>query len=94
LHKDQIRKIVDLQIEQLAKRLSNRNLKLSVSDAARKLLVEEGYDPQYGARPLKRVVQQRIENPLASRILTGEFAPGDTVKVDANAAKQDFAFAK
>jgi len=56
--------------------------------------VEEGYDPQFGARPLKRVVQQRIENALASRILSGEYKSGDTIKVDADAAKQDFKFEK
>jgi ATP-dependent Clp protease ATP-binding subunit ClpB len=94
LAKDQITKIVDLQIEQLRKRLAGRELKLSLSDAAKKLLVEEGYDPQYGARPLKRVIQQRIENALASRILNGDFEPGDTVKVDADAAKQDFVFGR
>jgi ATP-dependent Clp protease ATP-binding subunit ClpB len=94
LAKDQIKKIVDLQVENLRRRLADRGLNLSMTEAAKKLLVEEGYDPQYGARPLKRVVQQRIENALASRILGGEYAAGDTVTVDANAAKQDFTFAK
>jgi len=94
LAKEQIKKIVDLQIDQLRLRLAGRGLNLTVTDAAKKLLVEEGYDPQFGARPLKRVVQQRIENALASRILVGEYVAGDTVKVDANAAKQDFTFGK
>jgi ATP-dependent Clp protease ATP-binding subunit ClpB len=94
LAKDQIRKIVDLQVEHLRRRLADRSLNLTLTEAAKKLLVEEGYDPQYGARPLKRVVQQRIENALASRILSGEYVAGDTIKVDADVAKQDFKFGK
>jgi ATP-dependent Clp protease ATP-binding subunit ClpB len=94
LAKEQIRAIVELQLDELSKRLAARSLKLTVSEDAKKLLVEEGYDPQYGARPLKRVIQQRIENALASKILAGEFEPGDVVQVDANAAKQQFVFSK
>ena len=62
--------------------------------AARQLLADEGYDPNYGARPLKRVIQHRIENPLASRILRGEFAEGDTIRVDVDRASKDFKFEK
>jgi ATP-dependent Clp protease ATP-binding subunit ClpB len=94
LGKDQLTRIVDVQLEHLRKRLASRNLKLSVTDKAKKLLAEEGYDPQYGARPLKRVIQQRLENPLASRILAGEFAEGDTVRVDADGKKGTFRFEK
>jgi ATP-dependent Clp protease ATP-binding subunit ClpB len=94
LAKEQINKIVDLQLEELRKRLAGRGLKLAISDQARKLLVEEGYDPQYGARPLKRVIQQRLENALAMRILNGEYVAGDTIKVDVDSAKQDFTFSK
>jgi len=83
LSKEQLTKIVDVQLESLRKRLALRNLKLSLTDAARKLLADEGYDPNYGARPLKRVIQQRIENPLATKILNGEFAEGSTILVDA-----------
>jgi ATP-dependent Clp protease ATP-binding subunit ClpB len=92
LSKDQLTRIVDVQLEHLRKRLASRNLKLQISDAARRLLADEGYDPNYGARPLKRVIQHRIENPLASRILKGEFAEGDTISVDVDAAKQEFTF--
>jgi ATP-dependent Clp protease ATP-binding subunit ClpB len=92
LGQEHIRRIVDVQLNHLSKRLAGRGLDLSVSEAAKKLLVEEGFDPQYGARPLKRVIQQRIENPLASRILSGDFAPGTSVKVDVNASKHDFTF--
>jgi ATP-dependent Clp protease ATP-binding subunit ClpB len=83
LSKEQLIKIVDVQLESLRKRLASRNLKLSLTDAAKKLLAEEGYDPTYGARPLKRVIQQQIENPLASKILKGEFSEGAIIAVDA-----------
>jgi ATP-dependent Clp protease ATP-binding subunit ClpB len=83
-----------VQLDYLRKRLATRGLKLWLSDAAKKLLADEGYDPVYGARPLKRVIQQRLENPLAQRILSGEFAEGDTIRVDVDAAKNDFTFEK
>jgi len=94
LTKQQLTKIVDVQLEHLRKRLATRNLKLAISDAAKKLLAEEGYDPTYGARPLKRVIQQRLENPLASHILRGEYAEGDTIHVDVDPSKHDFTFTK
>ena len=77
----QIRAIVDIQLLYLRKRLQERNMELTLDDAARDRLGEAGFDPVYGARPLKRVVQQQIENPLAQRILQGQFAPGDRVAV-------------
>jgi ATP-dependent Clp protease ATP-binding subunit ClpB len=83
LNKEQLTKIVDVQLESLRKRLALRNLKLSLTDAAKKLLADEGYDPNYGARPLKRVIQQRIENPLATKILNGEFSEGSMIVIDA-----------
>ena len=92
LTREQLDKIVDVQLEYLRKRLAARHLKLELSDAARHLLSEEGYDPAYGARPLKRVIQQRIENPLASAILSGQFGEGDTVVVDVDPKKHDFSF--
>jgi len=92
LGREQIARIVDVQLEHLRRRLAGRNLSLSVSDAARKLLAEEGYDPAYGARPLKRVIQQRLENPLASRILSGAFAEGEVVQVDVDPKRQEFTF--
>jgi ATP-dependent Clp protease ATP-binding subunit ClpB len=94
LSKDQLTRIVDVQLEHLRKRLATRSLKLEISDAAKRLLADEGYDPNYGARPLKRVIQQRIENPLASRILKGEFAEGSTIRVGVDPAKKDFTFEK
>ncbi|HSV15565.1 MAG TPA: ATP-dependent chaperone ClpB [Tepidisphaeraceae bacterium] len=92
LSKEQLSRIVDVQLEGLRKRLAGRNLKLALSDDAKKLLADEGYDPTYGARPLKRVIQQRLENALATKILGGEFADGDTVHVDVDVAKHDFTF--
>jgi ATP-dependent Clp protease ATP-binding subunit ClpB len=94
LSKEQLTKIVDVQLNNLRKRLVTRGLKLAISQQAEHLLAEEGYDPLYGARPLKRVIQQRIENPLASRILRGEFAEGDTIRVDADTSKHEFTFSK
>ncbi len=77
----QIRAIVDIQLLYLKKRLAERNMDLVLDDAARDLLGEAGFDPVYGARPLKRAIQQQIENPLAQRILQGEFVPGDRIRV-------------
>jgi ATP-dependent Clp protease ATP-binding subunit ClpB len=94
LGKEQLTRIVDVQLNHLRKRLAARNLKLAVTDAAKRLLADEGYDPAYGARPLKRVIQQRLENPIASQILRGEYGDGETIRVDADPAKHDFTFAK
>jgi ATP-dependent Clp protease ATP-binding subunit ClpB len=94
LGREQLKRIVDVQLNYLRKRLASRNLKFIVDEEAEKLLAEEGYDPTYGARPLKRVIQQRIENPLAQKILSGEFGEGDTIHVSVDPAKHDFVFAK
>jgi ATP-dependent Clp protease ATP-binding subunit ClpB len=78
---EQIRKIVDIQLVYLRKRLQERNLDIVLDEAARDLMGEAGFDPVYGARPLKRAIQQQIENPLAQHILRGDFASGDTIRV-------------
>jgi ATP-dependent Clp protease ATP-binding subunit ClpB len=78
---EQIRKIVDIQLVYLRKRLQERNLDIVLDDSARDLMGEAGFDPVYGARPLKRAIQQQIENPLAQHILRGDFVPGDTIVV-------------
>ena len=83
LEKSQIRAIARIQIGYLEKRLAERQLKLEISDPALDLLANVGFDPVYGARPLKRAVQQQLENPLAREILAGRFQPGDTVAVAA-----------
>jgi ATP-dependent Clp protease ATP-binding subunit ClpB len=82
LGRDQIRNIADIQLNLLRKRLVEREMVITFSDAMMEQLVESGFDPVYGARPLKRAIQQLIENPLANEILGGHFAPGDTIVVD------------
>ncbi|HUL85958.1 MAG TPA: ATP-dependent chaperone ClpB [Actinomycetota bacterium] len=82
LTKDDLRTIADIQVRQLARRLSERKLTLQLTDAAYELLSEEGYDPAFGARPLKRLLQRELENPLAMKLLAGEIRDGDTVLVD------------
>ena len=84
--------IIDIQLRQLASRLEERKVGLELTDAAKTLLVDEGFDPAYGARPLKRTIQRRVLDPLAMRILQGEFVDGDHVVVDA--ADGDIAFRK
>jgi ATP-dependent Clp protease ATP-binding subunit ClpB len=79
LGNEQIRRIVDIQLGYLRKRLLERDIELKLDDKARDLLGEAGYDPVYGARPLKRAIQQQIENPLAQQILQGTFGPGDCI---------------
>jgi ATP-dependent Clp protease ATP-binding subunit ClpA len=75
--------IIDIQIGDLMKRLEERKIHVRLTDAARDYLVREGYDPSYGARPLKRTIQRRVLDPLALRVLEGGFHEGDTVMVDA-----------
>jgi ATP-dependent Clp protease ATP-binding subunit ClpB len=81
LDKSQIHNIANIQIAYLQKRLAERDLRLQVDGSALDYLAAVGYDPVYGARPLKRVIQQNLENPLAKNILEGKFLPGDTIKV-------------
>jgi ATP-dependent Clp protease ATP-binding subunit ClpB len=80
---EQIRAIVDIQLAALRRRLGERDMDLALTDRARSLIGEAGFDPVYGARPLRRAIQQQIENPLAERILGGTFSPGDRIVVDA-----------
>ena len=82
LDRQQIRKIVSLQVGRLEKQLEQHGMKLEVTDEALDAIANEGYDPTYGARPLKRVIQQKIQNPLASELLRGRFGEGVTVRVD------------
>jgi ATP-dependent Clp protease ATP-binding subunit ClpB len=90
LDKAQIRSIARIQMRGLEKRLGERGIRIEVSDKAFELLGNVGFDPVYGARPLKRAIQQQLENPLATRILRGEFGNGDTVKVDADGGQLVF----
>jgi ATP-dependent Clp protease ATP-binding subunit ClpB len=77
----QIHKIVEIQLGYLRKRLFERDMQLTLDDKAATLLGEAGFDPVYGARPLKRAIQQQVENPLAQAILRGQFGPGDRIRV-------------
>jgi len=90
LQKAQIRQIARIQTDYLAKRLAERQLTLTLSDKALDLIGNVGFDPVYGARPLKRVIQQQLENPLAREILAGAFQPGDTIAVDAREGRLAF----
>ncbi|HXG76293.1 MAG TPA: ATP-dependent chaperone ClpB [Gaiellaceae bacterium] len=83
LTKEQLAEIVELQLGRLRERLAERRIGLEVTDAAKEVLAEAGWDPAYGARPLKRAIQRLLENELARRLLEGAFAEGDTVRVDA-----------
>jgi len=85
LGREQIRAITDIQLGLLRKRLTERDIGLEVSAAALDRLGEAGFDPVYGARPLKRAIQTQVENPLAQALLSGQFAAGDTVRVDIEA---------
>jgi ATP-dependent Clp protease ATP-binding subunit ClpB len=85
LDKSELEKIVEIQLKALARRLARRDLSLDVSKGARELIGELGWDPQYGARPLKRAIQRYLEDPLAQRLLAGEFGPGDVIFADRTA---------
>jgi ATP-dependent Clp protease ATP-binding subunit ClpB len=84
LSREQLSEIVELQLTRLRERLVDRKLELEVTEAAKELIAEEGWDPAYGARPLKRAIQRLLENPLALELLEGRFAEGDTVRVGVN----------
>ena len=82
LTSDDLTAIADIQVEKLRQRLADRGLGLAITPDAKVALAEQGYDAQFGARPLKRVIQQRLENPIATKVLGGDFEPGDTIEVD------------
>jgi ATP-dependent Clp protease ATP-binding subunit ClpB len=92
LSRDQLGEIVELQLQRLRERLAERELRLELTDSAKEALAEAGWDPAYGARPLKRAIQRLLENPLALRLLEGDFGPADTIRVDAQ--NGDLAFTK
>jgi ATP-dependent Clp protease ATP-binding subunit ClpB len=85
LSREELTKIVDIQLQSVKKLLEGRNLSMVVDRKAKELLAERGYDPVYGARPLKRLITELILNPLATKLLEGEFKPGDTVAVTTDA---------
>jgi ATP-dependent Clp protease ATP-binding subunit ClpB len=91
LGRGEIRSIVDIQLAHVADRLRKRDLRIEITDAAKDYLGEVGWDPQYGARPLKRAIQKHLEDPLARRVLEGQYQPGDTVIVDRRGEALSFA---
>jgi ATP-dependent Clp protease ATP-binding subunit ClpB len=90
LSQEQIGQIIDVQLERLRAMLSERNLTLVLEPSARELLMREGYDPSYGARPLKRAIQSYIQNPLAVKLLQGEILPGQTIRLSADGDTMEF----
>ena len=92
LGKSEIEKIVDLQLNNLHRLLAERKVEITLTDKARELLFREGYDPQFGARPLKRAIQRLIQDPLAMRLLDGDVMPGDHVVIDADLRKGEMKF--
>ncbi|HUQ33582.1 MAG TPA: ATP-dependent chaperone ClpB [Pyrinomonadaceae bacterium] len=90
LTREQIIEIIDVQLERLRSTLAERGVTLALDESARALLAREGYDPQYGARPLKRAIQTLVQNPLAIKLLRGEIAPGQTIQVSANGDEMAF----
>jgi ATP-dependent Clp protease ATP-binding subunit ClpB len=94
LTKEELAEIVELQLARLRARLADRGIELELTDEAKQLLADAGWDPTFGARPLKRALQRLVENPLALRLLEGELAEGDTVRVDARDGELVFERAK
>jgi ATP-dependent Clp protease ATP-binding subunit ClpB len=90
LGKEQIKAIVDIQLAEVRERLEDRKIELELTDAAKELLAIEGFDPVYGARPLKRAIQQKIVQPLAIQLLRGQFHDGDKIVADARGGELEF----
>jgi ATP-dependent Clp protease ATP-binding subunit ClpC len=94
LTKEQMMQIVDLQMKEVRSRMEEHGLKVELTESAREWLSSEGYDPSFGARPLKRALQKYVESPLSVSLLSGEFVSGDTVIVDLNEEKKEILFKK
>src|SRR5690606_8737332 len=92
LAREHVRQIIDIQLAALMKRLEDRKISIELSDAAKDRLIEEGYDPVYGGRPLKRTLQRRVLDPLAMRVLQGDSREGDTVRIDAGTDSEGLTF--
>jgi ATP-dependent Clp protease ATP-binding subunit ClpB len=90
LDERQLSHVVDIQLQRLEKRLSQQQLTLDVDGSAKRLIAKEGYDPQFGARPLKRAIQDLLLDPLATKLLVGEFKAGDRIKVMAHNGELEF----
>ena len=90
LNEEDLKKIVEIQLRRLTKRLEQQKITLELTDSAKALIAREGYDPVYGARPLKRAIQKEILDPLSLKILEGKFHEGQTVRVDAKDGALEF----
>jgi ATP-dependent Clp protease ATP-binding subunit ClpB len=90
LDRDELLRIVELQLERLNTLLAELRIRVEASDAAKRLLADAGYDPAFGARPLRRVIQRRIQDVVASKLLAGEFASGDRIVVDVTGDELSF----
>jgi ATP-dependent Clp protease ATP-binding subunit ClpB len=90
LGREHIRQIIDIQLRGLMKRLEDRKIRVELTDRAKDRLIAEGYDPTYGARPLKRTIQREVLDPLAMRVLQGDFKEGDVVQIDAVGGRLEF----
>jgi len=94
LSREHLTKIVTIQIDNVSKLLKDRKVKLEVTEAARDLIISEGYDPQFGARPMRRAIQRLIQDPLALKLINGEFLEGDTILVDSPKQGEGLQFTK
>ena len=94
LSRDQIQDIVDVQLKDLRKRLAERNMSLELSDKVKEMLAEKGYDPVFGARPLKRAIQKYMQDPLSMKILQGDFLDGDKIEVNTSGENDSLIFRK
>src|SRR5207237_10689925 len=94
LGREELARIVDIQLARISKLLTEKQLRLELTDRAREAVGRAGYDPVYGARPLKRALQRLVLDPLAMKVLQGDFAPGDTIRVDASSSDDVLTFSK
>ncbi|HEY1494052.1 MAG TPA: type VI secretion system ATPase TssH, partial [Candidatus Solibacter sp.] len=94
LSREHLARIVDIQLANVAKLLRDKKVHLEVTAAAKDLIISEGYDPQYGARPMRRTIQRLIQDPLALKVISGDFQEGDTILVDAAPDGAELTFAK
>ena len=94
LHKEHIEAIIEIQLRYLRKRLADKKFDIILKDGAKEFLARQGYDPTYGARPLKRAIARYIQDPLALKLLEGKFAPGDVIEVGVNGVGDQLEFYK
>ena len=87
-------KIIDIQLKTILKRLADKKISIELTDSAKDFLAEKGYEPAFGARPLKRALQTYLLNPLSSQLIAGNFIEGDKIKVDLNKEKTELKFTK